>query len=227
MARRRRVTGRPLLVASAGAAMSVGCGGLSREVPPVGNLVIPPEPVVGEVCVEVTPADATVSLNGEVVSARCGYVPAEGKLTVEVSAPGYLTETIEFVPGDPIDPDPVKVDLTPAPPPPIGNLVPPPEVLIAPPPPPPPPRPTLSEGEPLTIKHAGGVARVLVVRCPSGEERGALQGEAVTFPHVPDEDCAVAFEGDAPGGWGPVKGGQTITCDYDGAEATWACEPEA
>lgn len=104
MARRRNITGRPLLVATAAAAMVIGCGGGSSPVgPPPGDLMPPPE-VTGEVCVDTTPERAVVYLNGQPTTERCTTVTSDGGVAVTVSAPGHvesteqheLTETLEL-----------------------------------------------------------------------------------------------------------------------------------
>jgi hypothetical protein len=71
MARRRALTGRPLLLAATTAAM-VGC----RAKAPVGNLVAPPTPPT-TVCVDPTPSDAEVRIVAPVerrMSSRCVQV---------------------------------------------------------------------------------------------------------------------------------------------------------
>jgi hypothetical protein len=135
MARRRPISGNPLLIAGAGLFLGVGCSGAVVSAPeqPVGNLMAPPQ-ITAEICVDAVPADAKVVVNAVAASARCTPVTNwEGSdVTVEVSAPGYETrvEHVNLAQALP----PIKVELGPvAPPniPPIGNLMP--------PPPPPPP----------------------------------------------------------------------------------------
>lgn len=143
MAKRRKLQGRPLLVASAGAALAVGCGG--GQVPiRTGNLMPPPEPDHGVICVTVTPEEAveTVTVHGQVSSGpeHCVPVVAEGSVVVEVSAPGYTTYTTMVdlaeevqlsVELEPEGPPPPPTDVAPPPdepPPPVGNLMPPPEL---------------------------------------------------------------------------------------------------
>lgn len=95
MAKRRPIHTTPLLVASTGLAVALGCGGgsiLPHDSPPVGNLMAPPM-VSGEVCVDVTPADAKVIIEGVETTDRCTSVETYGSFTIEVSAPGYAIET--------------------------------------------------------------------------------------------------------------------------------------
>ena len=123
MTRRPMFGGRPLLAASAGLVLTIGCG--NRNAPPsVGNLMAPPDRP-NEICVDPTPADATVSIAGRVTTDRCTVVTTEGPIRVEVSAPGYTTETLEVMPDGA---EPITVTLVPAGLPPdilepVGNLM--------------------------------------------------------------------------------------------------------
>ena len=116
IATRRTLTGRPLLLAS-GVALAVSCGGKGKQEPepPVGNLMAPPliEP---ELCVDVVPEDATVTINGVPTSERC--TPVQGRegdtVRVEVLLPGRAAVVREL-------------ELT-GPPRPVGNLMAPPEL---------------------------------------------------------------------------------------------------
>lgn len=124
MARRRLLTGQPLLLASAGAAVVIGC---HKQVPeqPVGNLMMSPSI---ELCIDTVPAGASVTVDGRPLSGRC--TPVEGDYAhVEVSADGFETAErdvhIEF--GSP----PVLIELVPGVGgpelEPVGNLMSPPE----------------------------------------------------------------------------------------------------
>jgi len=81
--RRRRLSGRPLLVAtSAGVALTITSCADSTS----GNLVAPPQV---QLCVEVVPDEATVSVDGvEWTDERCEDV-WEGLHTVDAVAEGY------------------------------------------------------------------------------------------------------------------------------------------
>ena len=115
--RRRRLQGRPLLIAGTGmSAVIIGCSGGPDPEPEVyvsGNLVAPP---MLELCVEVSPEEAseeaTVTTNSQPLPStepRCASV-YEGTVTLEASAPGFedyseelvltgdTTHTIEMVP---------------------------------------------------------------------------------------------------------------------------------
>lgn len=93
--RRRPLRGAPLLVASAGAAMAVGCDGITTGTTS-GNLVAPP-PV--ELCVEVSPEEATVTLDGVAFDTEAGCQETwEGTHELAAEAEGYepYSETIEI-----------------------------------------------------------------------------------------------------------------------------------
>lgn len=96
MPRRRTLHGTGLLLASGGLLVTTACG-----IGTTGNLVAPPRIAVG-LCVETTPEDAAVTLNGSAMEARpCESLEAhEGdQVVVSVSAPGFVTheETVEFL----------------------------------------------------------------------------------------------------------------------------------
>lgn len=127
MARRRKMTGTPLLVAGAAALISVACGGRDKN-PPMGNLMPPPERT-GEVCVDTVPDSATVQLNGRIVAERCTEITSEGLVEVAVTSPGYMPHTTNVQLESSTE---VKVELVPVPPDtrPVGNLMPPPDMQI-------------------------------------------------------------------------------------------------
>jgi hypothetical protein len=137
MAKRRRIQGKPLLVASVGVAVALGCGGggaLRDTTMVVGNLIAPP-PMDGEVCVDRVPADATVTIDGEPATERCTVVNGYGPVSVEVSAPGFVTQTqdvlidgvteVQVMLEEVAAPKPPPKDLPDRP---VGNLMPPPEI---------------------------------------------------------------------------------------------------
>ena len=136
MARRRSLTGRPLLVATIGVALTAAsCNGPSAAVPPPGNLMPPPMIQAGELCVEVVPADAVITVDGKVVQPGCVTLPPDYEsrpVAVHVSARGYVDQDQNVPLADKMS---LKVTLeaggVPELPP-MGNLMPPP----APPPPP-------------------------------------------------------------------------------------------
>lgn len=146
MAKRRRIQGKPLLLASTTVAIAVGCAGGSNPPIRTGNLM-PPPMMKGEVCITVTPEDAAVTLDGMAVDEPCEAIESHGMVTVEATAPGHepysqsveLTEkvelTIALVPKPPPPPPPPPIDIPPPPPPPVGNLMPPPDIDLDPPPP--------------------------------------------------------------------------------------------
>jgi len=91
--RRRRLSGRPLLLAGAGASMMIaGCADKSGETEYYvsGNLMPPPQV---ELCVTVAPpeAEATVTANGQELpdaDPSCATV-YEGSISVTATAEGY------------------------------------------------------------------------------------------------------------------------------------------
>ena len=94
MARRRFLTGAPLLVAGTGVAVSIACGGGSSfDSYPMGNLMAPP---MVRLCVDTVPEGAAVIMDGVPVSYRCTEVYSFHEVSVEVSAPGYVpaSETV-------------------------------------------------------------------------------------------------------------------------------------
>jgi hypothetical protein len=96
MPRRRTLHGTGLLLASGGLLVTTACG-----IGTTGNLVAPPRIAAG-LCVETTPEDAAVTLNGSAMEARpCESLePRQGdQILVSVSAPGFVTheETVEFL----------------------------------------------------------------------------------------------------------------------------------
>ncbi|MEZ4316928.1 MAG: hypothetical protein R3F61_05480 [Myxococcota bacterium] len=146
MAKRRPMTGTPLLLATAGVVLAVGCGGNKQEGPVVTGNLMPPPKVHATVCVDKTPEDAVVRIDAEVASQRCTEIESYGSPTVSVSAPGYVTQeqipelvadeeitlTFALVPDEPINRPVGNLMAPPGPPdpppePPIGNLMPPPE----------------------------------------------------------------------------------------------------
>ena len=136
MARRRKITGAPLLLASAGMALAVGCSGNGRGGPVVTGNLMPPPKVQGTVCVDATPDTATIQVQGKIVTERCTSVETWGQAEVEVSAPGHLPDKrlVDLIEGQQVE---VSITLTaePArpPDPPRGNLMPPPEIREKPP----------------------------------------------------------------------------------------------
>jgi hypothetical protein len=125
---RRKLTGRPLLVAS-GLLLAAGCPHRGSGEPPVGNLMGPMEPV-STLCVNVVPSDVgvVVEINGVVASNRCLEVTGWGDVHVRVTAPGYAEQRVE-VPFS-LEMEPVLVNMTGLPPQiePVGNLMAPPRV---------------------------------------------------------------------------------------------------
>lgn len=128
MAKRRNITGTPLLVASAGFFLQLGCSGGRSKPPEVTGNLMPPPMVSATVCVDTEPESATVQLNGMIAEERCREVRSDGSVTLEVSAPGYSPsqQLFEIVEGEKKE---LKVTLEPAlepPDMPMGNLMPPP-----------------------------------------------------------------------------------------------------
>lgn len=144
MARRRALTGTPLLVAS-GLGLTVACGG-SKTPEPVGNLMAPP-PVHVELCVDAFPPSSLIKVDGTPLPGRCIELDSwEGATAhLEVTAEGLPPHVEDVVLTPPKQT--LTVTLAPEPPtpppPPIGNLMPPPPPvgnLVAPPRPPPTPK---------------------------------------------------------------------------------------
>ena len=127
---RRKLTGQPLLVASAGALL-ISCSGKGKTDPidNVGNLM--PAPRIIELCVDTSPPQSQVTIDGQRLEGRCLPFEGEasGKLHIEVSAEGYATKVLDIVLS--ADPQPLFVALEPiatepiAPPEilPVGNLM--------------------------------------------------------------------------------------------------------
>jgi hypothetical protein len=91
--RRRNLTGTPLLVATAGAAISlVGCDGIVST--SSGNLVAPP---MVELCVNLDPVEAVALVDGQDFEADGCLDVYEGSHFLQAEAEGYLpyAETIE------------------------------------------------------------------------------------------------------------------------------------
>jgi hypothetical protein len=85
---RRRVSGRPLLVASAGAALTLVACGEKEETGSFtsGNLVAPPEV---ELCVTVEPAEAVVTVDGAPLAKGGCQSVYEGTHALHAEATGY------------------------------------------------------------------------------------------------------------------------------------------
>jgi hypothetical protein len=69
----------------------------------------------------------------------------------------------------------------------------------------------------LSVKLPGIQASAVEVTCPSGvRKRANVAGEAASVPGVPQEDCTLFLKGGAPGKYGPVRGGQSLSCSMSG-----------
>jgi flagellar basal body rod protein FlgC len=90
--KRRKTTGKPLLIATAGVGLTVtSC--IGKEVVS-GNLMPPP---MVELCIDVTPDEAAVTVDGVVVAdEQCTQV-YEGMVQVDANAEGYVdySENVE------------------------------------------------------------------------------------------------------------------------------------
>lgn len=122
MPKRRPLTGRPLLIATA-AVLSTGCKDKLISQPTVGN----PVPPAATLCVTTLPEGARLAFNGE--PAEDGCLTPEGSTSsvlVEVSLADHLPhrEVVQMSGED----QAITITLTPdiEPPPPVGNLIPPP-----------------------------------------------------------------------------------------------------
>lgn len=155
--------GKPLLLATS--TISVACGGMLTDllVPaPVGNIVPPPP----KICVQTDPADAVVTLNGQVAGAACTQISVElvpVSVQVEVSAPAYVTHRETVVMSSYREELVVMLEaVDAAPPPPVGNLIAPPEPIVL-------------------DAAAGDCADLLVLEAPSmlgklsGPQKGCLE----------------------------------------------------
>lgn len=92
MTHRRTLLRTPLLVGGGLAAFAAQAGSpASPKLAPVGNLM--PPPIKTEICVERTPASATLTAGSVTTADPC--IPIEGRygqtVTVDVAAPGYTT----------------------------------------------------------------------------------------------------------------------------------------
>lgn len=101
MARRRALIGHPLLLASGGALVWVGCG--HHKGPPdgpVGNLMAPAT-LTAEVCVDVSPPEARANAQiivGDVVThERCATIEGEigYPVQIHVLSPGYVSQHLD------------------------------------------------------------------------------------------------------------------------------------
>lgn len=136
MAKRRRMNGKPLLLAS-GVVMAVGCGPSKSMV--TGNLMAPPT-VEGEVCVDTLPehVETTITIGDGAATERCTMVYGE-MVNVVVTADGMVpvSETHQVLPKLEltITMRPAVIELVPPDDigPPVGNLMPPPDMPIKPP----------------------------------------------------------------------------------------------
>lgn len=92
MPKRRSLAGKPLLLAS-GVGLSLACGGASYDsAPVVGNLMPPPDSgrfARSQLCVDVLPATAVVTIDGVEAPSRCGHAELGSTVVIEVSAPGH------------------------------------------------------------------------------------------------------------------------------------------
>ena len=81
-----------------------------------------------------------------------------------------------------------------------------------------PPKPKAPSGPAtLSVRLPGIQASAVEVTCPSGvRKRATVSGEAASVPGVPQEDCTLFLKGGAPGKYGPVKGGQSLSCSMSG-----------
>lgn len=68
----------------------------------------------------------------------------------------------------------------------------------------------------LTVRLPGIQASSVEVVCPSARKRAAVSGEAASIPGVPQEECTLFLKGGAPGKYGPVHGGQSLSCSMSG-----------
>jgi hypothetical protein len=105
LSERRRINGKPLLVASAG--LIVAIGGCNRK--PPGNLMAPPgnlmAPPAVQVCFDIEPPDAKIVINGaEFADESCtqGYEGASLEITANHDgyAPYQSTYNVQGAPGE-------------------------------------------------------------------------------------------------------------------------------
>lgn len=88
--------------------------------------------------------------------------------------------------------------------------------------PPPDPEPATPATGPVTIHLAPGAPRFVSLRIdceePSFRDRQRFDGGSVTVPDVPRSNCTASFLGGLPART-TIRGGQTRTCRFDGANA--------
>ena len=82
--RRRVLSGTPLLVAAAGAALVTACSGDDDFV--TGNLVAPPS---AQICIDATPPEAAVKVYGSPVGEDGCEIVEQGEVRLTAEAEGY------------------------------------------------------------------------------------------------------------------------------------------
>ncbi|MDP6934260.1 MAG: hypothetical protein QGG40_15145, partial [Myxococcota bacterium] len=71
----------------------------------------------------------------------------------------------------------------------------------------------------ITLQDPSQASKIEIV-CPSGfRTRAAFAGGSATVSGVPQESCTVHFKGGAPASFGPVRGGQGLSCNIVGNTA--------
>ncbi|MBL8614121.1 MAG: serine/threonine protein kinase [Deltaproteobacteria bacterium] len=77
-----------------------------------------------------------------------------------------------------------------------------------------------ANGGSVSVRLSGAPNTSFEVSCPGGfRGRGSLSGGAGSVSGVPGEDCTVYFKGGPPAKYGPVRGGQSISCTIEGNTA--------
>jgi hypothetical protein len=84
-----------LQVVSSGLLIALGTLGCSPA-PSGEELMHGPPLATGEVCVDATPANAVITVNGEVMTQRCQTFTTSysSSASVQVTAPGYVSQTL-------------------------------------------------------------------------------------------------------------------------------------
>lgn len=152
------------------------------------------------------------------------YVVMLGLMALTASAIvltiSVIAAVVIFSPGDDPAPPPEPAPIIEPAPTPTPILAPAPDVVVEPPPEVEAPVP--SKTAPLTLRLAPGSPKFVSLRIdceePPFKSRKTFEGGQVVVPDVPRKSCTASFLGGLPART-KVRGGQSLTCRFDGANA--------